>query len=169
MSIVLDGSNVSTVGVLNLGTAQASTSGTSITFTGIPSGTKRIILMMASVTTSSSSYWQVQLGSGSLATSGYNSGMTYVVNATASTTNASTGFLINTSTNNTTSYSGQIILNLINTNKWVGSVILAQDASARALYGAGSVSLSGILDRISLTTVNGTDTFTAGTVNIQYE
>jgi hypothetical protein len=34
---------------------------------------------------------------------------------------------------------------------------------------AGHVSLSGALDRIRLTTVNGTDTFDAGSVNIIYE
>ena len=33
----------------------------------------------------------------------------------------------------------------------------------------GAVSLSGTLDRIRLTTVNGTDTFDAGSVNIMYE
>jgi hypothetical protein len=33
----------------------------------------------------------------------------------------------------------------------------------------GSVSLSGTLDRVNITTVGGTDTFDAGTINIMYE
>jgi len=36
-------------------------------------------------------------------------------------------------------------------------------------YGAGTKTISGVLDRIRLTTVNGTDTFDAGSVNILYE
>ena len=35
--------------------------------------------------------------------------------------------------------------------------------------GGGSVTLSGALDRVVLTTVGGTDTFDAGSVNIIYE
>jgi hypothetical protein len=34
---------------------------------------------------------------------------------------------------------------------------------------AGSKSLSGVLDRVRITTVNGTDTFDAGKINIIYE
>jgi hypothetical protein len=33
----------------------------------------------------------------------------------------------------------------------------------------GGVTLSGTLDRLRITTVNGTDTFDAGSVNILYE
>jgi hypothetical protein len=34
---------------------------------------------------------------------------------------------------------------------------------------SGSIALSGTLDRVRITTVNGTDTFDAGTINILYE
>ena len=34
---------------------------------------------------------------------------------------------------------------------------------------AGRVTLSGALDRVRVTTVNGTDTFDAGSINILYE
>ena len=36
-------------------------------------------------------------------------------------------------------------------------------------FGATSISLGGALDRVRITTVNGTDTFDAGSINIQYE
>jgi hypothetical protein len=35
--------------------------------------------------------------------------------------------------------------------------------------GAGTKTLSDTLDRVRITTVNGTDTFDAGTINIMYE
>jgi hypothetical protein len=35
--------------------------------------------------------------------------------------------------------------------------------------GAGGVTLSGVLDRVIITTANGTDTFDAGSINILYE
>ena len=35
--------------------------------------------------------------------------------------------------------------------------------------GTGQLALSGALDRVRITTVNGTDTFDAGSINIMYE
>jgi len=59
---------------------------------------------------------------------------------------------------------------LIGSNVWVGSGINAEAAMGAATSCAGnSPALSGTLDRIRLTTVNGTDTFDAGSVNIMYE
>jgi hypothetical protein len=168
MSIVLDGSNLATTGVINSATAVASTSGTSIDFTSLPAGIKRITVMMSSVNTSGTSNLQLQLGAGSVTTSGYNCVMTYIVNGTVSTSNATTGILINTAVNGN-NYTSQLVLNTLGSNKWVGSVITGQDLSARALFGVGSITLSGTLDRVRITTVNGTDTFSAGSVNILYE
>jgi hypothetical protein len=37
------------------------------------------------------------------------------------------------------------------------------------VFGGGGKTLSGTLDRVRITTVNGTDTFDAGTINILYE
>ena len=41
--------------------------------------------------------------------------------------------------------------------------------TAQISTGGGSISLAGTLDRVRITTVNGTDTFDAGTINIRYE
>jgi hypothetical protein len=155
--------------VITSGTAVASTSGTSIDFTSIPSWVKRITVMLSGVSTSSTSLWQIQLGSGSVTTSGYVGATTYVVNAATSTSNATSGFVINNSTANTGSWSAQLILSLLGSNKWAISFGCAQDISARLCAGAGSITLAGTLDRIRFTTVNGTDTFTAGSVNLLYE
>jgi hypothetical protein len=50
---------------------------------------------------------------------------------------------------------------------WVSSHALFSGASGSG--GGTSPALSGTLDRIRITTVNGTDTFDAGTINIMYE
>jgi hypothetical protein len=41
--------------------------------------------------------------------------------------------------------------------------------ATRALFGSGNVTLGGTLDRLRVTTVGGTDTFDAGSINIIYE
>ena len=55
MALVLDGNNLLTSGVINSMTAQNTTSGTSIDFTGIPVGAKRITIMFNGVSTSGTS------------------------------------------------------------------------------------------------------------------
>ena len=42
-------------------------------------------------------------------------------------------------------------------------------ATTSVFFGAGSKTLSATLDRLRITTVNGTDTFDAGSINIMYE
>jgi hypothetical protein len=54
-------------------------------------------------------------------------------------------------------------------NIWAASVAAGSPASNCCVFGGGSVTLSGTLDRVRITTVNGTDTFDAGTINILYE
>lgn len=49
MAITLDGSNVNTVGVTNVGTVQNSTSGTAVQFSGIPELTKQISMVLNKV------------------------------------------------------------------------------------------------------------------------
>ena len=58
---------------MQLMTAQASTSGTSIDFTGIPSWAKKITVMFNGVSTSGASFPQIQLGSSTFTVSGYTS------------------------------------------------------------------------------------------------
>lgn len=59
------------VGGLTSGTAVATTSGTSIDFTGIPSWAKKITVMFSAVSTNGTSPIQVQIGAGSVSNSGY--------------------------------------------------------------------------------------------------
>jgi hypothetical protein len=146
------------------GTAQASTSGTSITFTGIPSWVKRITVMFNGVSTTGTSNLQVQIGSGSVTTTGYVSGTSIGTTYTSATT----GFLVYTLVSATDVIGGTVTLCLVSSNTWVESGVLNNGGASRVSGGNGPA-LSGALDRVVITTVNGTDTFDAGTINIQYE
>ena len=64
---------------------------------------------------------------------------------------------------------GTITATLLGSDNWSVSGIIGQsDVQFVSMIG-GSVALSGTLDRVRVTTVNGTDTFDAGTINIIYE
>jgi hypothetical protein len=151
------------------GTAVASTSGTSIDFTGIPSWVKRVTVMYSGISVNGTANFIIQVGAGSVTTSGYTSTMSLAVNATLSTTTSTSGLVFASAANAGFTYSGQLILSTLGSNKWVCSVNTNEDSSARAMFGAGSITLGGALDRVRFTTTTGTDTFDAGTINILYE
>jgi len=155
---------------LTLATSQATTSGTSIDFTGIPSWVKRITVTLNGVSTNSTSVPIIQLGtSGGLQNSGYTASAGFVQGANSSTALFSTGFGLNQAHVAASVYSGHVAITNITGNSWVASLVGAYTNVSGLLLGSGSVSLPSTLDRIRLTTVNGTDTFDAGSVNIMYE
>ena len=153
------------------GTAVASTSGTSIDFTGIPSWVKRITVMLTGVSTNGSSIVQIQLG-----TSGGIQATSYLgsVDSTSTGVNAAiftTGLALERSATGTAANSrnGLVTFANLTSNTWSGTCLIGYSNLATVSLGATSVSLSGTLDRVRITTVNGTDTFDAGTINIIYE
>ena len=151
------------------GTAVASTSGTSIDFTGIPSWAKRITIMFRDVSTSGTSNMLIQLGdSGGVETTGYlSSGAFYQTGVTISTSTA--GFLINNNIAANTLAGTIQLFTLDSGTSWVASGVFSSSGTAQLQLTGGSKSTSVTLDRVRITTVNGTDTFDAGTINIQYE
>jgi len=159
---------VSTKTGITLGTQQASTSGVAIDFTGIPTGTKRITVNFSSVSTNGTSVWQIQLGdAGGFETSGYVGG---AGNRGGESTSAS-GFAALASVAAASTYSGSVVLNLENASAftWCANGVLALDATGQTNSVAGVKSLSAELTQIRITTVNGTDAFDAGEVNVSYE
>lgn len=157
-------------------TAPFASPNTSAEFTTIPSWAKRITVMLSGVSLSGTAFYILQVGSGSFATTGYNSGATSVSTATASTTNGSGATNITDSislggfTNTAASLAyGQVILTNVTGNTWVASGSLYIDGADRVTNAAGNVVLSGTLDRVRISTSNGTDTFDAGTINIMWE
>lgn len=152
------------------GTAVASTSGTSITFSSIPSWVKRITVIFNNVSTNGVTGLLIQIGSGSVTTSGYQSTSSLQgFNGAALSSSSTAGFII---FNNNASLilNGHIVLTPVSGNIWISSHVLGNYLSAfYSISGGGSGSLSGVLDRVVITTVGGTDTFDAGSINIQYE
>jgi hypothetical protein len=153
-------------GRMVLSTAQNSTSGTSIDFTGIPSWVKKITVMFNGVSTNGTSVKLVQIGAGSVTTSGYTS-TGASIGGTSSTSSSTAGFLVFDAAA-TATLSGSMILTLVGSNVWVSSTAVKAN-TAFVILGAGDVTLSGTLDRVRITTANGTDTFDAGSINILYE
>jgi len=154
------------------GTAVASTSGTSIDFTGIPSTAKRITVMFNGVSTNGASDYLVQLGdSGGIEATGYIGSSSRVVSAVVSA-NYTTGFGINNGTQSAAYIcSGVITISLLNlsTNLWAAAGTFGDSSSANTTLTGGSKALSDVLTQVRVTTVGGTNTFDAGTINIMWE
>jgi hypothetical protein len=170
MSLILSGDSpkisADSTGVLTSRTAVASTSGTSIDFTGIPSWVKRITLMLNGVSTNGSSNIQVQLGdSGGIETSGYSGAVSRDETLILA---FSTGFTIEYNRSAALSHITPLIFNLVTGNTWMCSFIGVRSDTAMA-FGAGTKTLSDVLTQVRITTVNGTDVFDAGSINILYE
>jgi hypothetical protein len=173
MPLTLDGNTgvQGNSGAFVLGTAVASTSGTSIDFTSIPSWVKRITVMFSGVSTNGTSLMMIQIGAGSVTTSGYASGA-WTAN-TANTANT-TGFILGGGSGQTSGiYNGIIVLAALGSNRWIEAGTLGESSNPSSFGGAsvsgGNITLGGTLDRVRITTVNGTDAFDAGTINILYE
>lgn len=165
------GSNTATIGAatgthypFTAGTAVASTSGTSIDFTSIPSWVKRITVMFAGVSTNGTSPVQVQVGTVSgVVSSGYSAG----VEQSGTPASVTAGFQTKRTAAAADVESGVMTIALLSSNTW--SAAWNFFAASGQGNGAGSIALSGTLDRVRITTVNGTDTFDAGSINILYE
>jgi len=154
---------------LKLGTEQATTSGTSIDFTGIPAGTKQIVVSFVGVSLSGTDNLLIQLGTSSgIETTGYSAtgwsgagGITHVT--------STAGFIMRSAAATVVQH-GQAILTLEDTsdNTWSAQMQVASPATSSSGGGAGTKALSGTLDRVRITR-SGTDTFDAGSVNIAYK
>jgi len=152
------------------GTAQNSTSGTSIDFTGIPNWAKRVTIAFAGVSTNGTSQLLVQIGTGSSpTTTGYVSTSNNInqSNGTAGLSSTS-GFALNQSAAATSVTSGHMVLTNVSGNLWISSHAV-KNSTTQVATGGGDVTISGALNMIRITTVNGTDAFDAGSVNIIYE
>ena len=152
-----------------LGTVQNSTSGTSIDFTSIPSWVKRVTVMFNNVSISATANILIQIGSGSVTSSGYSSmGMT-ISPTTGTNANSTAGFVICSAAAGVI-LSGSMTINLLTGTTYIANHTMGRsDNTAFGNFGAGtSPSLSGALDRVRITTTS-TDTFDAGSINIMYE
>jgi hypothetical protein len=154
---------------LTRGTSVATTSGTSIGFTGIPNWVKRITLLLNQVSTNGTSPLIVRLGvSGVPVTINYRTAANLNSNVATSTS----GFLLEfsrTGVGNETD--GMLVLTAQGSAglAWQGMGATGRSTDGAVPIASGSSYLAGTLDSIFLTTVGGADTFDNGSVNILYE
>lgn len=154
-------------GTITSGTAVASTSGTFIDFINpTPAGTpKRITVSLVGVSTNGSSFKQLQLGvAGVPATTGY----------LGDGNQNATGVLYTTGIGLSSNAAADILhgaFTLINHsgNTWVGTYVGGKSDAITGHFSGGSITLSGTLNMVRFTTVNGTDAFDAGSVNVLWE
>jgi hypothetical protein len=148
-----------------------SASGTSVDFTGLPSGVKLITVGLSGISTNGSALIIIQIGdSGGVETSSYASAAASSGGGGGVTSTA--GYLLTPSGDGAHAISGVVTLMLVDsaTNTWSAGLGLAgHTGSLNPVFGGGVKSLSGTLDRVRLTTSNGTDVFDAGKINIVYE
>ena len=157
---------------MTLATAVASTSGTSIDFTGIPSWVKRVTVTFGGVSTNGGSPLLLQIGdSGGVETTGYE-GMSGLMHSSGANTytGVTSGIPLGYSTMSAaTTYNGNLNITLLTGSQWTITGTLATSSLLYLMVFGGVKTLSATLDRVRITTVNGTDTFDAGTINIMYE
>jgi hypothetical protein len=150
--------------VITRGTEVATTSGTSVDFTSIPSTVKRITVMFNGVSTNGSNDYIIQIGdSGGIENTGYVSESSDRGGDATSTE----GFILTRTSTSTSACYGIATICNFSSNSWISSANISITGIVSS--SAGSKSLSATLDRIRITTVGGTDTFDAGSVNIMYE
>lgn len=155
---------IAVAAVITKGTAVATTSGTSVDFTGIPSTAKRITVMFDGVSNSGGAEYLIQIGdSGGIENTGYNS----EASDRGAGLTATDGFVLTVTSSSSSVCYGIVTICNLTSNTWVSSANIS--STSRVSSSTGSKSLSATLDRIRITTVGGTDTFDAGQVNIMYE
>ena len=151
------------------GTAVATTSGTSVNWTSIPSWVEVITLDLFGVSlTQNVDHFLIQIGTGgSPTTSGYLSSGVYI---TSGSTNVSStaGFMLPSGAagNATITWAGKITITRISSTEWEMSGQLGSDNGAM-LLSSGRVTLAGQLDNLRLTS-NGSSTLDAGKAKLSY-
>jgi hypothetical protein len=144
---------------------QVATGGTAVEFTSIPSWVKKLTVMLNGVSTNGTSPLQLQLGSTTYSTSGYNS---FAWSANTFNSSSTSGLILQGTNADGSITSGNLTVCTLGSNTWVSSHSLGATSNNNST-GGGAITLGGSLDRLRLTTVGGTQTFDAGTINIIYQ
>ena len=183
MAVVIDGSNgisspdyevdgvTGQIYPIVRGAAVASTSGTSVDFTGIPSWVKRVTVMLSGVSTNGTSPIIIRIGdSGGISATGYTTGYAEAINVSnTAAANPTTGFQLHTVNASTRETEAGVTITNVNSNLWLAFGVSTFSDYPSGTVVSGSKTLSDTLTQVRITTVGGTDTFDAGTINIMYE
>jgi hypothetical protein len=164
-----DGSTYTATAKIVTATA-VTVSGTTVDFTSIPSWAKRVTVILSGVSTNGTSDMLLQIGAGSIVTSGYASGDGSVDGGGYAGFLSTQGFtLASRNQNAAVIRHGSVVLHNVTGNTWVATVTFGASDSSNGTTGGGTLALGGALDRVRLTTAGGVNTFDAGIVNIFYE
>ena len=159
-----------TVSTSNLtrGTAAATTSGTDVDFTSLPTGIRKITLVLDAVSINATNNVFVRLSTGgTFATTGYESQAMRIQDAASSASvTDTTQFVIINNDNAARLWTGSFTWHNITGNTWVMSGSCNSDGTARAMVSGGVVTLGGTLDGLRMRTTGAYDN---GQVNIIYE
>lgn len=151
------------------GTSQSTTSGTSFNFGSIPSGITLILLSFDSVRLSGSDRVLIQLGdAGGIETAGYEATSSHLENLIANDVSSDTSAFALLGGSTTHKHNGVMILSLIDSTSfaWVASYA-GRSLGTVVCVSGGHKSLSAELTQLTISR-SGSDTFTQGTLNIQY-
>lgn len=153
---------------LTRGTAAATTSGTEVDFTSLPTGIRKITLVLNQVSINATNNVFVRLSTGgTFATTGYESQAMRIQDAASSASvTDTTQFVIVNNDNAGRLWTGSFTWHNITGNVWVMNGSCNSDGTARAMVSGGVITLGGVLDGFRLLT---TGAFDNGQVNIFYE
>ena len=156
-------------GGFTLSSTVATTSGTAIDFTGIPSTARLIIVNFYDYSKSGGNSTLMQLGtSGGFVTSGYiSAGVRTTTGPSIGAANKTDGFGV-PDENGGYETAGQAIITCVDVsnNKWIYSFTGRGDSSLTMTAG-GFIALGGTLTQIKVKP-SGLDTFDTGAINLQY-
>ncbi len=154
---------------IGLGTIQTA-SGTSVDFTSIPAGTKKVIIMFDGISLNSSNNILVQIGdSGGIKTTGYiSTGTRPIISGPTAGGSNTAGFIVQAQ-ETADALHGHMMLTLMDeaTNLWISSHSMTGKIGIATLGGGGSRNLSTALTQIRVISSSG-NTFDAGRLNIQF-
>lgn len=154
--------------ILQRGTQQATTSGTGVTFTGIPTSASVVAICLNGISTDTA-IPLLRLGTSSgIEITGYLSASAYLRAATQDASEPGSEFAVVNTFEAAGVYSGTIILTLLNaaTFTWSCMGLVANTGTAEINMLAGRKSTVSALDRITIMVDSGA--FDAGAANILY-
>ena len=163
-------SSTGAYGQIKSGTS-VTASGTSVDFTNIPSWVKRITVMLAGVSLSTTaSALLIRIGSGSFESTGYVGGFGLTNSSTAANAVSYTnGIYAGGLSNAADTLNGAVVITNVSGNIWVAQGNVFRDGTTDAAQSISSAkTTSGVLDRLQVV-LDSTGAFDAGTINILYE
>ena len=147
------------------------TSGTSIDTTGLPVWARKISINLNRVSTNAAGGNRLilQVGSGSVTTSGYETNYNLASGASVSVSTSTVGYVVMGGVGATDVISGSLVLYYVGSYTWMGVGNFTMSTGQRQVTSMGTITLSSVLDRVRLTTEGGTDTFDAGSYSVWVE